>query len=747
MKSCTRNRLCRVITLSLLAILLWPTQRAGAATDEMKSVPDELGVEIKKLPLLPPEHDRHPNADWLITPGVARAGVYRNGANELVLSNGLIRRTFRITPNAATVGLDNLITGQSLLRGVKPAATLKIDDTSYSVGGLIGQPNNAYLLSQWLDDMKVDPSAFQLKSFEVGKIQPRFAWKRVRWSGETTWPPPGASLVLHFTPPPGSPTQVSVDVHYELYDDLPLISKWLSIRNEGDKPIRLQKFTSEILAVIEDGPLAPRGGTEPPVNSIHVESDYAFLGPDAAAANKTAHWVPDPQYETQVNYERATKCLLECRPPIGPDSAIKPGEPFETFRVFELIHDSADRERRGLALRRMYRALAPWVTENPIMMHVVSVDPKVVKAAIDQASEVGFEMVILSFSSGLNMEDTSPATIAKFKELADYARSKNIELGGYSLLASRSIGLDTDVVNPKPAFGASPCLMSQWGNDYFHNLQHFIKDTGFTMLEHDGSYPGDTCASTKHPGHRGIEDSQWNQWRKITDFYKSCRASGIFLNVPDWYFLSGSNKTGMGYRETNWSLPRAQQIIHGRQNIYDGTWEKTPSMGWMFVPLTEYQGGGAAATIEPLKDHLDAYEAHLANNFAAGVQACYRGFRLYDSDATKAVVKKWVDWYKQNREILNSDLIHVRRADGRNIDCMMHVNPRLKTKALAVMFNPADHPLKQTIRLPLRYAGLTDVIQVRRENETAQQLKLDRDYNIDVEVEMQARSITWYTLQ
>ena len=95
--------------------------------------------------------------------------------------------------------------------------------------------------------------------------------------------------------------------------------------------------------------------------------------------------------------------------------------------------------------------------------------------------------------------------------------------------------------------------------------------------------------------------------------------NGVYLNIPDWYFLTGGTKTGMGYREVNWSLPRAYQEIIERQNIFDGTWEKTPSMGWMFVPLTEYQGGGAAATIEPLKDHLPHYEQRLANLFGAGV--------------------------------------------------------------------------------------------------------------------------------
>src|SRR5690606_36701486 len=119
------------------------------------------------------------------------------------------------------------------------------------------------------------------------------------------------------------------------------------------------------------------------------------------------------------------------------------------------------------------------------------------------------------------------------------------------------------------------------------------------------------------------------------------------------------------YRETNWSLPRAEQVIHTRQNIYDGTWEKTPTMGWMFVPLTEYHGGGAAATVEPLDEHLDHYEKIMMSNFALGVQACYRGPRLYDTDRTRAMVQRAVAWYKQYRDILESDIIHGRRADGR----------------------------------------------------------------------------------
>ena len=47
------------------------------------------------------------------------------------------------------------------------------------------------------------------------------------------------------------------------------------------------------------------------------------------------------------------------------------------------------------------------------------------------------------------------------------------------------------------------------------------------------------------------------------------------------------------------------------------------------------------------------------------VQACFRGPRLFDSDETRAVVAHWVAWYQGHRAILESDLLLLRRADGR----------------------------------------------------------------------------------
>jgi len=709
-----------------------------------------LSAQLATLPPCAAGHQRP--RDWLIAKTGAHAAVCRGAhANEIELSNGLIRRAWRIAPDAAAIALDNLSDGAALLRGVKPEAEVKLDGKTYNIGGLLGQPDYAYLQTGWLDQMTRDPAAFHFTGFETGKPVARMEWKRVRHAEDLPWPPPGASLALRFEHPEHN--GIEVLVHYEMYDDLPAVAKWIEVQNRSAQPVKVDSFISEILAAVEyESIVESAGAAENPY--IQVETDYSFVAthPRNSGAN-IAHWVPDKQYTTQVNYRLDAPLLLETRPPLGPGATVAPGGHFESFKIFELLHDSTDRERHGLAARRMYRALAPWVTENPILMHVRNADPAAVRLAIDQCAATGFEMAILSFGSGFNIEKEDAAYLAQIKELVDYGKSKGVELGGYSLLASRKVGPQDDVINPQTGqtggaiFGNSPCLGSRWGQEYFRKVMAFMEKTGIAVLEHDGSYPGDVCASTTHPGHRGLDDSQWTQWKQIADFYAWCRARGVYLNVPDWYFLAGSNKTGMGYREVNWSLPRDRQILLGRQNIYDGTWEKTPSMGWMFVPLVQYHGGGAAATLEPLHEHLDAYGAHLAQNFASGVQACYRGPRLYDTAETQALVKHWVDFYERHRAILDSDVIHVRRPDGRDLDIILHVNPQLPEKGLAVVYNPLGTELDETISLPLYYTGLTGAARIRQQDGSPRRYVLDRGYRVEVPVKVPANGMTWLVVE
>ncbi|SHI59116.1 NPCBM/NEW2 domain-containing protein [Arenibacter nanhaiticus] len=690
------------------------------------------------------------NKDWLVEKVSLSSNIYKeDNGKEIMMSNGLVSRTFRLSPNCATVDFKNLTTGESLLRGVSPEAMLTIDGQEYAVGGLDGQKEYGYLKKEWLDDLWSPDGSFQLSTFTIGDIQKRIEWPNKRWSLESKQPQKGKSI--SFTYHHSRLKDIEVQVHYNIYDGIPLISKWFTITNKGSHTIVLNNFKSEILAMVEaESAVEKQRGWETP--NIHVESDYAFHSMSMKNANKVVHWEKDPRYTSQASYLLATPCLLECKLPIGPNEAIAPAATFESFRIWELPYDSSDKQRKGLYTNAMYAKIAPWVTENPLFLHVTTTEDAKVKAAIDQCAETGYEMVILSFGSGLNMEDLSESNIAKFKALADYAHAKGIELGGYSLLSSRWISDEVDVINPETGkrggviHGSSPCLNSQWGIDYFEKLKVFFEKTGFDLLEHDGSYPGQLCASTAHVGHRGLEDSQWKSWKRISDFYKWCNEKGIFLNIPDWYYLSGSTKNSIGYREVNWSLPRERQLVLGRQNMFDGTYDRLPSMSWTFVPLTEYHGGGAAATIEPLDTHVKAYKAHMIQNYGMGLQACYRGPRLYDTERTKSMVIEVVDWYKKYRDILNSPIVHLKRANGREMDGIMHVNPELKEKGMAMFFNPTNEEITQTIQLPLYYTGLTEVARIQEKEGPVKTYTLERDYSVPITVKIPAHGYNWFKI-
>ena len=695
-----------------------------------------------------------PSTDWLLDASPYTAGIYKaNGGKDIVVTNGLVARVFRITPNLATMDYINQMLGETMLRAVSNEGTVMIDSVDYQLGGLDGQFEYGYTKYKWVDSMTIIPGSFRVIDFEIKPLSKNIQWANSRWSGEKSWEPRGKEIIFTLQGP-GALSGVKAKVHFAIYDNLPCISKWIDFENGSDIPVNIDSFRIEQLAMVEpESPVEQLNPDKYIKYNIHVESDWGLLGFDERESDKAEYWEPDPRFTSQRNFRMVTPCLLEVRLPIGPDVTLAGGESLTTFRTWEMPFDSYDRERKGLFQRRMYRKTAPWVTENPIFLHCTSSDPKVVREAVDQCAATGYEMIILSFGSGLDMENEDPAYIASIKELVDYAHSKGIEMGGYSLLSSRWISDEVDVINPATGrrggmiFDSSPCLCSEWGYEYFRKIQSFFEKTGMTVFENDGSYPGNLCASTTHKYHKGLGDSQWLQKQKMNSLYQWMNENGIYTNVPDYYVMSGSTKVGIGYREANWSLPRERQLVLGRQAIYDGMWERLPSMCWTFVPLTEYHGGGQAATLEPLNDHLDAYVGHMMQNYGSGVQACYRGHRLYDTEKTKNAVIEVISWYKKYRDILNSELIHIRRPDGKDYDAMMHVNPDLKQKALAMFYNPTETEITRMVKLPMYYTGLHDAAMIRCKDGNASKYNVSRDYTIDLEVKIPANSYTWYVVE
>ena len=731
--------------------------------------------------------------DWLVRPpdtassfqvALAESG----GSATMVLANGLIARKFHLGADLVCYSIRQQAAGLEFLRSIKPEAVIEVSGERYSIGGMrfpsmaSGQKESArskfvgnYFLEEWLEELVADPHAFVLQRVETGKPEAWLQWEPANPANTSPWPPRGLRVSMEYAAPPGSPELegLRVTVHYEIYDGLPLIGKWLSFANFGDTTVKLDRTLIEELAVTDEN-----------ADKVFVESEYNHFravpvrwsvdsefrtdsGPvytERMSDYRLRYWSPEELDNAPGSYhgpqdghpewqgEYRSRSLLRVQYPVGPAKTLAPGESWSTFKSWLLLQDSMDEDRKGLARQALYRTLMPWTQENRIYMHVLRYDSDEFRTAVDQAAACGFDMVILTFGSGFDMMSTDPKYIARVKADFDYAHRKGIQTGSYILFSSsRSYGQGEHDVSPA-AYGRSLCLGSAFTERYFEQLLGFMQATGQDCIETDGPYHGFGCERTDHPGHEGLADSYRVNWEQQARFYRRCMDQGIYVISPDWYYASGNRKMPMGYRESNWTLPRKQQALIARQNIYDGTWWRTPSMSYHALPLTPVYGGGPDSTMEPLREHLDQYDRVLAQYFGVGIMAAYRGTRLYDTEETRAVVRGWVDFYHRHEPILLSPIVHVRRPDGRDLDCMMHVNAALPDRALAFVWNPTDHPITREVELPLHHTAITRRARIAihfdsTESGASADYPLDRALRVRVTLEIPAQGYAWLVIQ
>ncbi|HTF19336.1 MAG TPA: hypothetical protein VK658_14750, partial [Chryseolinea sp.] len=487
--------------------------------------------------------------DWLVKPVSDKAEVYQSpDGKQIILFNGLVRRAFVISPTVACVDYRNLGNGQQLLRAIQPEAKITVNGKEHLIGGLKGQVEKGYLLPEWIAKMEPISRDFQYRSYTVEALTPYIQWKPKTWTSNTHQPT-GQVLTFHYAGNSPDVQGIRVTVRYELYDGLPLIIKSLTVYNGRDVSVKIDRLVNEVLGLVEEeSGVEGNERTMRKQHGIYIETNFAYNNSMRyELSDQTTHWLRDTTYTSQVNYTLRTPVQLEVYPERAPGVSIKPGDSLLSVRTAELLIDTYDRERRGLMIRRMYRTLAPWTTQNPIFMHLVSKNDDEVRTAVDQCAATGYEALILSFGSHCQMEDTSALNIRHWKQLSDYAHSKGILIGSYALFSSRRISDADDVIDPatgKPGgayFGGhAPCFGSNWGLTFRDKIKYFIANTGFDIWENDGPYVGDLCASTTHPGHEGLDDSRWKQMEIQKELYRGCNEHGVYINAPDWYHLDGT---------------------------------------------------------------------------------------------------------------------------------------------------------------------------------------------------------------
>jgi hypothetical protein len=267
-----------------------------------------------------------------------------------------------------------------------------------------------------------------------------------------------------------------------------------------------------------------------------------------------------------------------------------------------------------------------------------------------------------------------------------------------------------------------------------------------TVHAADGPYYEDTCSAENHTYHMGYEDSVYHQEMMQNQFFAWLKGMNIFINAPDMYHFAGSNKVGYGYNEDQYSLPRLQDIAITRAGMYTQTFRLVPSMGWGVAPLIDYHGGGDSASFYPFAQNLADYDYLLALYMSTGIAACWRGDSLYDTNTTRAVVVKWVQFYKQYRQILISDIIHIRRADMQGIDAFMHANAFIEDRGLAFVFNPTDFSASKQVSLPLYYTGISNFANVSTLGGAFVTYPVARDYSVTVQVTLPPRTYTWFLI-
>ncbi|KAK8814405.1 hypothetical protein WA158_008267 [Blastocystis sp. Blastoise] len=672
----------------------------------------------------------------------------------ITIDNGLVRRAFRTSPGFACTSLYSYTSETDILRTISPEAIITFDDKTYNIGDLLQDSTTAY---QNLTDIhySVNADAFHFVGYRQSGITPPYKWTPGSRGTKKNiqWPPKGIHIEFDFKSPETAPEthkSVVVTVHYEIYTGYPLFTKYITVGKTSEQVL----LTSIIVDTLEtevpynpilNGPSNIEVGPSfvhkrwfyDMTGMIYIETNYAHSTVvDWNTSSKTGRYpgAREPVYE--VKYTSTLKVLLD--------------QGFTSFRVFLLITDASSQERHSLAIRRMKRLLAPQIQENPIFFHGTETSLEGAKKLIDNIAEVGFEMLIFTFGTDFNYERIHDASyVMKLKNITDYAKSKGIEVGGYDLITwTRDPGEEFRRINPEThASTGDACFASGWVDYLTETVDNMMDMTGLSVFETDGPYPGYECESTKHKYHKDVHDSTYFQTLLQGDFYRHYRERNVYINQPDYYIYQGGNKHSMGYDESQFSLPREQQLLISRQTIYDNTYYIIPSEGWMFLPIVQYHGGGDAASFIPLEEHIQDYELGLAQYLGAGAAACYRGPYIWDTEKTKGIVQKWVNFYKQYRELLNGDIIHIKRATNTDIDMFMHVDPFIEPhQGLLMIFNPLTTNIKKTINIPVYYTGIENKLALSHEGRDEVVITINRDYSIDIDISMEPKSVTYYIL-
>ena len=570
---------------------------------------------------------------------------------------------------------------------------------------------------------------------------------------------------------------VTAVVHYELFDGVPALSKWVELENSDPAaPVPLisqvvlervhvpwnlrQRFHAETAYMphqgernsMEDGGWYPASGSyaanftslvSPPVSMWAYDSE--LMGPwgeDGALE----YW-----YDMGLN-----ETLLEVKYPFGPGLTLNASLPpyfgrLETFRVYESLHDSDDLERQALTRRKLLRATAPATTTDMGPAISVGGDSASIRGAVDTIAALGFRQLHTS----VDPFNFDPGYIARVAADVAYAHARGIIVGFYVLLQNPpGLGPSQEAINPDTGRGEGiACFATAFHQAFRDRILQFVQATGFDFLDTDGPFEQAPCGSTSHEHHKDLLDSQVAQFHDNVAWYQSLwsapnplslQRGGVMVTCPDPYEqVAGTTLQPIGYTDAWGGVgDRWEWLVTGRVYIHDGTLWKPPTNGAINFDLNR---AGPMASL----DDLQFLDTGLAQFLGVAGRAFQHG-ALYQNNASQALWVKWMGWLEQYRSILAADIIHIRKPTGRGWDAMMHADPTAPAgvpKGFALFFNPLNASLPVAMRLPVYYCGLgAGAVTMQWMNGSSAAMPQDAFFSLPVAIVLPPRGYDWVAL-
>ncbi len=470
---------------------------------------------------------------------------------------------------------------------------------------------------------------------------------------------------------------LEIELHAQVYDDHPVIRKWLVIRNASAGTIAITHLDWEVVNLLVDSHATAEVWvdymTRREKSATVTMDDCVFLIHDSTHGEGfiVATEAPGPLKRLEayaagsqiaVGYNRDDETTFE--------RILLPGEQFQTAASFILLY--ADPVPQDVVDDTYARFIAehfticdparvPTIVVNTWLPHLYDLNRELLLAEVDRAAEMGVDAYQVDAGWYDRLGDWNPDP-TKFpnglEEIADHVRARGMRFGLWMAVATAEetslpcrehpewIARDrTGAPNRHPMPGTVTMCLDSGYYDYIHSkIDDAIRRYGVELLKLDlsvvrnlyapGLYPG--CFATNHR-HRSPADSHLRLIERLFDLIRTLKREHpdclIDLSYELYGVMDGTDLALTQVADQNWftNLTSPNEISL-RREIYQ--------RGRVVAPWTLNYGGtllndGSA----PGYGLFSALTAH----------ATFWGDLASLDDAQCTHYRRWFDWAKAER--------------------------------------------------------------------------------------------------